>query len=154
MHEWSVGQRQSQQSPAPVHPGQRSVQAQALLKEHVRQVGRGRETPFIWMRSTGHSPESDGQGADPHHHGHPGLRLPALGVPARLGPVLLRHCPPGLPPRGTEGRRAGPPPHTLHPPSPSRRCRSESWLAPGNWPVPSPQNSADIPDASKWVNKV
>lgn len=120
----------------------------------MRQVGHGRETPFIWMRRTAHPRESHHRETDPYGRGHCVLRISVLGVSTGLCSFLLGRFPPDLPPPGPEGGRAGLPPPALHPPGRIHHCRSEWWLALGNWPALFPQNSANILDALKWVNKV
>ena len=99
-----------------------------------------RETPSIWRRSTQHPLER-----------HCVLQISVLGASAGLCPVLRGRPLPGLVP---PGEAAGGLPRALRPLSPTRRRRSGSWLAPGNWPALSPQNSAGILGAWKWVNKV
>lgn len=113
------------------------------------------ETPHLFgQRMLSAPPESHHEGVDPYHQGHCVLQISSPGLSAGLCPSLLGHSPPDLLPPGTEVSKTGSLLLVLHRLDPIHRCRSELWLALGNWPALFPQNSADILGALKWVNKV
>lgn len=99
-----------------------------------------RRDRVTWMRCSAGPEEHHGEVASsPQRAQRPALPWPP-GPPS-----------PGCLPPGTEAPRAGLPPPVPPPRNriPTRHCRSEWWPAQGNWPAPSPRNSAGILDALK-----
>lgn len=130
---------QSQGHRTPRTPRAKAKCPGTAVPKRAREAGLARETPPTWRRSARCPPES-----------YCALQISVLGSSAGLCLALPGSPPPGpAPPR----EAAGGLPRTPRPLSPTRRHRSGSWLARGNWPALSPQNSAGILGAWKWVNK-